>query len=84
MAKVKVDAQGRLVLPQAQRQRLGINAAGSEVELLATPEGVVLEPRRDVTLSAGDDGLRVVTIGGAGTIQGATVLEAIHAERADR
>lgn len=82
--RVKVDGQGRLVLPQAHRRRLGIDASGSEVELVATPEGVVLESPRDVTVSVGDDGLQVATIDGAGTIRNATVLEAIRADRAHR
>lgn len=84
MARVKVDTQGRLVLPQAQRRRLGIDVGESEVELLATAEGVLLEQSRDIRLSTGDDGLQVATIDGAGTILNATVLEAVHFDRAER
>lgn len=82
MVKIRVDAQGRLVVPQIQRRRLGIDGAG-EVELVPTAEGVMLEPTRDVRVSAGEDRLCVVTIDGAGTIRNATVLEAIHADRSD-
>ncbi len=83
MVKVKVDAQGRLVLPVALRRRLGLDAGG-EVELLTTAEGLVLEQSKNTTVSTGDDGLVVATIDGAGTIRNATVLDAIHAERSNR
>lgn len=83
MARIKVDGQGRLVIPLAQRRRLGVDGAG-EVEMLATAEGVVLEPTREVRVSTGDDGLSVATIDGAGTISNETVLEAIHSYRAER
>ena len=42
---VKVDAQGRVVIPQAERERLGLPDGGA-LELVSTPEGVLLE--RDV------------------------------------
>ncbi|CAN5864756.1 hypothetical protein BH23ACT12_BH23ACT12_14790 [soil metagenome] len=81
--KAKVDAQGRLVIPQAQRRRLGIDGPW-EVEMIPTAEGVAIEPTRAVRITTAGDGLSVATIDGAGTIRNVTVLGAIHAERAER
>lgn len=43
MEMVKVDGQGRLVIPKDIRERRGLTG---EVEVLETDEGVVLRPRR--------------------------------------
>lgn len=43
MEVVKVDEQGRLVIPKALRERRGLTG---EVEVLETDEGVVLRPKR--------------------------------------
>lgn len=81
MVKITVDRQGRIVLPRSQRQRLGVEGGNNDLELVTTPEGVALEPRREVTLSTGADGVVVATVEGAGTIDNATVLQAIHSDR---
>lgn len=40
---LKIDRAGRVVLPKPVRDRLGLRA-GSDLEILETPEGVVLKP----------------------------------------
>ena len=80
---VKVDAQGRVVIPQAERERLGLPEGGA-LELVSTPEGVLLERRRRATVTSGDDGLPLVTVEDVGTVSNADATEAVHAQRADR
>jgi AbrB family looped-hinge helix DNA binding protein len=40
---VKIDRAGRVILPKPVRDRMGLRA-GSDLEILETPEGVVLKP----------------------------------------
>jgi AbrB family looped-hinge helix DNA binding protein len=40
---LKIDKAGRVILPKPVRDRLGLRA-GSDLEILETPEGVVLKP----------------------------------------
>ncbi|MEX0835419.1 MAG: AbrB/MazE/SpoVT family DNA-binding domain-containing protein [Nitriliruptor sp.] len=80
---VKVDAQGRVVIPQAERERLGLPDGGA-LELVSTPEGVLLERRRQATVTSGEDGLPVVTLDDVGTVSNAETTEAIHLQRDDR
>ena len=80
---VKVDAQGRVVIPQAERERLGLPDGGT-LELVSTPEGVLLERRRQATVTAGEDGLPVVTLDDVDTVSSSDATEAIHAQRNDR
>ena len=54
---VKVDAQGRVVIPQAERERLGLPDGGT-LELVSTPEGVLLERRRRASLTMDASGLQ--------------------------
>jgi bifunctional DNA-binding transcriptional regulator/antitoxin component of YhaV-PrlF toxin-antitoxin module len=68
-------------MPRAERARLGL-LEGGEVELIATPEGLVLEPRREATTVRGDDGLATVSVEDMGVVANETVLEAIRAHRA--
>ena len=79
---VKVDAQGRVVIPQAERERLGL-PDGGVLELVPTPEGVLLERRRHATVSEGEDGLPQITLDDD-TISNTETVEAIHAQRDDR
>ena len=44
MEVVKIDEQGRLVIPKTIRERKGLNG---EIELLETSEGVLLRPRKE-------------------------------------
>jgi AbrB family looped-hinge helix DNA binding protein len=80
---VKVDAQGRVVIPQAERERLGLPAGGA-LELVSTPEGVLLERRRQATVSDGEDGLPMVTLDDAGVVSNTDAIDAIHDQRDGR
>ena len=40
--RTKVDSSGRLVIPARFRRQLGIADGGGEVELIDTPDGVLL------------------------------------------
>ena len=80
---VNVDAQGRVVIPQAERERLGLPHGGA-LELVSTPEGVLLERRRQATIASGEDGLPMVTLDDVDTVSNADATEAIHNQRDDR
>jgi AbrB family looped-hinge helix DNA binding protein len=80
---VKVDAQGRVVIPQAERERLGL-PDGGVLELVSTPEGVLLERRRRATVTSGADGLPLVTLDEVDTVSNADAIDAIHAQRDER
>jgi AbrB family looped-hinge helix DNA binding protein len=78
---VKIDRQGRVVIPQGERERLGVRDGGA-LELLSTPEGLLLEQRRPATVSIAADGLPLVTIEGSGTVSNDDTIAAIHRQRA--
>ena len=80
---VKVDAQGRVVIPQAERERLGMPDGGS-LELVSTPEGVLLERRRQATVTTGEDGLPLVTLDDGGMVTNTDAVSAIHDQRDGR
>lgn len=80
---VKVDAQGRIVIPQAERERLGL-PDGGVLELVSTPEGVLLERRRQATVTTGEDGLPLVTLDDGDTVSNTDATEAIHSQRDER
>lgn len=80
---VKVDSQGRVVIPQAERERLGMPDGGT-LELVSTPEGVLLERRREATITTGEDGLPLVTLDDGGTVRNTDATTAIHDQRDDR
>lgn len=63
MQKVKIDQQGRVVIPLAERERLGIEA-GSTLELVPTPEGLLLERRRRADVVEGHDGAPLIRLAG--------------------
>lgn len=77
---VKVDAQGRIVIPQAERERLGL-AAGGALDLVSTPEGVLLERRRHATVSVDEDGFPLVTVEELDTVSNSEAVDAIHQQR---
>jgi AbrB family looped-hinge helix DNA binding protein len=77
---VRVDGQGRVVIPQLERERLGIPDGGT-LELVPTPEGVLLERRRQASISVDDDGLPVVTLDEVETVSNAEAVRAIHDQR---
>lgn len=80
---VKMDAQGRIVIPQAERVRLGL-PDGSTLDLISTPEGVLLERRRRATVTVDDSRLPLVTLDEPETVTNVEAIEAIHDQRDDR
>jgi len=80
---VKVDAQGRVVIPHVERERLGLLAGGT-LELVSTPEGVLLKRRRQATVTSDEDGLVMVTLDDAGTVSNTDATQAIHDQRDER
>jgi bifunctional DNA-binding transcriptional regulator/antitoxin component of YhaV-PrlF toxin-antitoxin module len=81
VARVRVDAQGRMVLPRAVRDEL-LRVPG-EVLVRRTADGWLMTgAESEGTISEGDDGLPVLTIGRP--VTNAEVLDAIDQERADR
>jgi AbrB family looped-hinge helix DNA binding protein len=80
-SRVRIDRQGRIVLPQHIRDEL-VEVPG-ELLLERTPDGVLLRPvGGSVSVRTGDDGLPVISVGRAVTND--EVLAAIDAERAGR
>lgn len=80
---VKVDAQGRVVIPQAERERLGL-PDGGVLELVSTPEGVLLERRRHATVTEAEDGLPQITLEDGENVSNTETVDAIHTQRDDR
>ncbi|HEY7270643.1 MAG TPA: AbrB/MazE/SpoVT family DNA-binding domain-containing protein [Dehalococcoidia bacterium] len=78
--QVNVDRQGRVVIPLRERERLGV-AEGGRLDLIATPEGVLLERRRPAEVRIANDGVPVIRILDTGEVSNEESLEAIHHER---
>lgn len=78
-----MDRQGRIVIPRAERDRLGVTD-GATFEVLTTPEGVILERRRDATIERAEDGLPLVRLTDVATITNDEAVAAIHAVRDGR
>lgn len=83
MLTVRIDAQGRIVVPLAERQRLGVEG-GDELALIPTPEGLILERRRAATVSTAPDGLPIVEFAQPRPVPNKESVSAIRAERAAR
>jgi AbrB family looped-hinge helix DNA binding protein len=79
-ATVRVDGQGRLVIPQVERERLGLPDGGT-LELIATPEGLLLERRRRATVTVPEDGLPLIGIDEVGTVSNVETVDALHQQR---
>jgi AbrB family looped-hinge helix DNA binding protein len=75
--QVNVDRQGRVVIPLRERERLGVPTGGT-LELVTTPEGVLLERRRPARVRIADDGVPVITIEDAEPVANEESIEAIH------
>jgi len=78
--QVKVDKQGRIVIPLHERERLGV-ADGGTLELISTPEGVLLEPRVKAEVRIASDGLPVASIKRRKTVTNEEALQGIHKDR---
>lgn len=76
--KVRVDQQGRVVLPHAWREDL--TTTPGEVVMTQTDDGVLITPvPAHGAVSVGDDGLPVLRLGR--TVTNAQTLAALDAER---
>jgi bifunctional DNA-binding transcriptional regulator/antitoxin component of YhaV-PrlF toxin-antitoxin module len=60
---VVMDGRGRIVIPLAERHRLGISA-GAAFRLVPTAEGVILELRRRSTVDVAGDQLPLGSLDG--------------------
>jgi AbrB family looped-hinge helix DNA binding protein len=79
---VRVDRQGRVVIPLDERERLGWQD-GARLDLVPTPEGLVLERRRSASLSH-SEGVPLVSIDDGDVVSNAAAVEAIHRQRDGR
>jgi AbrB family looped-hinge helix DNA binding protein len=80
---VTIDRQGRIVVPLTERRRLGLEG-GEELVLVPTPEGLLLERRRDARVRTGPDGLPLVEFTESRPVSGDEALAAIRAHRDER
>ncbi len=77
--RTKVDSSGRVVIPAGIRRQLGITEQGGEVDLIDTPDGVLIRPV-DIPVPRPDErGLLVVDLGRPVTTD--EVSDAIAADR---
>jgi bifunctional DNA-binding transcriptional regulator/antitoxin component of YhaV-PrlF toxin-antitoxin module len=86
MITVPIDKQGRLVLPRAIRERLGL-PAGQEgrLRLWESADRVMIEAEpRQSRIDTGDDGMPVLHVAGLGEVDNDAVLAAIHRDRDTR
>lgn len=81
--QIKVDQQGRIVIPLVERERLGV-AKGGTLELIATSDGVLLERRRPASIRTANDGLPIVTLDDVEQVSNEESIDAIHEERERR
>ena len=81
--QIKVDQQGRIVIPLVERERLGV-AKGGTLELIPTSEGVLLERRRPASIRTANDGLPIVTLDDVEQVSNEESIDAIHEERERR
>ena len=77
---LKVDRQGRVVIPQRERERLGVRDGGT-LELVPTPEGVLLERRRRAEVAVAEDGLPVASVAELHEVSNDEAIDAIHRQR---
>jgi AbrB family looped-hinge helix DNA binding protein len=80
---VRIDRQGRVVIPQRERDRLGLEA-GSTLELVATPEGLLLERRRTAEVRQGADGAPLVQLADQAQVSNQAAQQAIDEARTGR
>ena len=80
---VRIDRRGRIVVPLAERRRLGLEG-GQELVLVPTPEGLLFERRCDARVRTGPDGLPLVEFTEPQPVSGDVALAAIRAHRDER
>ena len=77
---LKIDKAGRVILPKPVRDRLGLHE-GSDLEMMETPEGVMLKPIEHRPSMVKKQGLWVHT----GKLPpGFDIVKAIRDDREDR
>ncbi len=86
MPTVTIDEQGRLVLPKALRERLGLAPGRAHrLHLWETGDGVLLEPEpTPASIDDGGDGMPAITIQSRPTISNDDVVAAIRRDRSTR
>jgi len=77
---VTIDHRGRIVVPRAERRRLGLEG-GEELAVVPTPEGLLLERWRAASVSTGPDGLPLVAFAQPRQVPAAEANTAIRAHR---
>jgi len=80
--RTKIDGAGRVVIPAAIRRAFGIGAGGGELELVDTPDGVLLRPIEPSATVSEEQGLTVVALGRP--VQQQEVADAISRDREQR
>lgn len=86
MPSVTIDEQGRLVLPRAVRDRMGLQKGRAHrLTLWESGDGVMLEPEpRTSVVATASDGMPALTIDGGEEIDNADVVAAIRRDRSSR
>ena len=77
--RTRIDGSGRVVIPARIRRALGIGDDGGEVELLDTPDGVLLRPPGTPSPTRNERGMMVVELGRPVTTE--EVADAIREDR---
>jgi AbrB family looped-hinge helix DNA binding protein len=77
---VRIDRHGRVVIPQVERQGLGLDP-GTTLELVPTPEGLLLERRRPAEVVDGADGVPLIHLIGRPSVTNDEAQRAIDQVR---
>ena len=80
--RTKIDGAGRVVIPAAIRRAFGIGESGGELELVDTPDGVLLRPLVPTPTLREEHGLTVASLGRP--VEHEEVTEAIRHDRQQR
>lgn len=80
--RMKIDGAGRVVIPAAIRRSFGIGPHGGDLELLVTPDGVLLRPLDGSVATREQRGLTVVSVGRR--VERTEVADAVRHDRDDR
>ncbi|MCC5947000.1 MAG: AbrB/MazE/SpoVT family DNA-binding domain-containing protein [Nitriliruptoraceae bacterium] len=79
--RTKIDGAGRVVIPAAIRRAFGIGPQGGELDLVDTPDGVLLRPVDHAAVARKERGLTVASLGRP--VEQSEVAEAIRSDRED-
>jgi AbrB family looped-hinge helix DNA binding protein len=78
--QVRIDRQGRVVIPLGERERLGLDA-GTTLELVPTPEGLLLERRQRAEVVEAADGAPLIRLAGKPPVTNVEAQRAIDQVR---